>query len=48
MDGSLEDRDGLGVDLCHGRRLGSVLRNVRAQGVLSQSNQRNSGAACVV
>ena len=39
MDCALEDRDGLGVDLCLGRRLGPLLRNARAQGVLSQSNQ---------
>jgi len=37
MDCALEDRDGLGVDLC--RRLGPLLRNARAQSVLSQSNQ---------
>ena len=48
MDGALEDRDGLGVDLCLGRRLGPLLRNVRAQSVLRQSNQRGSGAAHVV
>jgi len=39
MDGVLEDRDGLCVDLCLGRRLGPLLRNARAQSVLSQSNQ---------
>ena len=48
MGGALEDRDGLGVDLCLGRRLGPLLRNARAQSVLSQSNQRDSGAARVV
>ena len=26
MDGAIEDRDGLGVDLCLGRRLGPLLR----------------------
>ena len=30
MDGVLEDRDGLGVDLCLGRRLGPLLQNARA------------------
>jgi len=48
MDGALEDRDGLGVDLCLDRRLGPLLRNARARSVLSQSNQRDSGVACVV
>ena len=48
MDGTLEDRDGLGVDLCLVRQLGQGLRYARALGVLSQSNQRNSGAARVV
>jgi len=45
MGGVLEDRDGLGVDLCLGRRLGPLLRNARAQSVLSQTNQRKSGVA---
>jgi len=48
MDGALDDRDGLGVDLLLGRRLGPLLRNALAQSVLRQSNQRNSGAARVV
>jgi len=48
MDGVLEDRDGLGVDLCLGRRLGPLVPNARAQSVLSQSNKRDSGAARVV
>jgi len=39
MDCALEDRDGLGVDLCLGRRLSPLLRNARAQSGLSQSNQ---------
>ena len=39
MDCALEDPDGLGIDLCLGRRLGPLLRNARAQSVLSQSNQ---------
>ena len=39
MDCALEDRDGLGFDLCLGRRLGPLLRNARAQSVLSQNNQ---------
>jgi len=48
MDGALEDRDGLGVGLCLGRRLGPLLRDARAQGALNQINQRDSGAARVV
>ena len=39
MDGALQDRDDLGVDLCLGRRLGPLLRNARALSVLSQNNQ---------
>ena len=39
MDCALEDRDGLGVDLCLGRQLGPLLQNARAQSLLSQSNQ---------
>ena len=39
MDGVLDDRDDLGVDLCLGRRLGPLLRNARAQRVLSQNIQ---------
>jgi len=48
MGGALEDRDGLGVDLCLGRRLGPLLRNARAQSALRQRSQRDSGAAHVV